>query len=152
VTYVPGEGGDDRLLAMLAEAIEAERAVPREFIEAGKRVFLPPDLDAELAMLVRDSEYELASTRSETAELHTLTFRSASVLIELAVGAEGLQGQLVPARHVRIEVELPDGVVGTATPDEVGHFTVRPMPAGRFRLRLRRDGENDVITTWITIA
>src|SRR5262249_14393961 len=142
---------DQRLLAMLVEALDAASAVPREFIEAGKEVYLPPDLDAELAKLIRDSQHELALTRAETAPLRTLTFASDSIVIELEVSSNGMQGQLVPPCRGRIEIEVRDGTVTSASSDETGYFAIPSVPKGRFRLRCRTDSENDTFTTWITI-
>ena len=68
---------DEEVLAALQQALRAQRAVPPEFIEAGKNAFAWHNIDAELAQLTydssRDAEYEL-SMRAEDASIRALTF------------------------------------------------------------------------------
>ena len=67
---------EDRLMAALAEALQAERDVPREFIDAGQAAFTWHSIDAELAALTFDSETETmaAAVRSAEAAPRFLTF------------------------------------------------------------------------------
>ena len=59
---------DDQLFAALKEAMRAARAVPPEFVEAGKSAYAWRNIDAELASLTYDSTRDLVpSVRSETA-------------------------------------------------------------------------------------
>jgi hypothetical protein len=142
---------DVALLGRLAEAWQAGQDVPADFVAAGKAVWRPPDLDAELAELVYDSRRELAGVRSDTAVLRALTFASATRTIELEVGDGALLGQLVPPAQCEIELEQADGVTAAATSDGLGYFTLPSVPRGPFRLRCRADAGTDVVTAWITI-
>lgn len=150
---------DEKLLAALAEAVRAARAVPRDFIEAGKAAYGWRTIDAELATMTYDSaagqaveqpEVALAGTRAEPAVLRALTFASARVVIELQIGPDGLLGQVAPPAPGRVQVQYADGATTHAAVDEVGWFEIRPAPATPFRLRLATGPGSDVLTGWIT--
>src|SRR5215510_1277571 len=83
------EGWDDEeVLAALQQALHAQRAVPPEFIEAGKNAFAWHNIDAELAQLTYDSTRDLElvpSVRTESASIRALTFSSPHLTIELEV-------------------------------------------------------------------
>ena len=145
-------GNDDAaLLAELDQAWYAVQRVPAEFIAAGRAVWVPPDLDAELAQLVYDSQREPALTRTQTARLRALTFASATQTIELEIGDGKLLGQLVPPVRVEIELEVHGGGTTVVTSDELGFFSIPHIPDGRFRLRCRVSATVDVVTSWIAI-
>ncbi|GLI02199.1 hypothetical protein [Phytohabitans aurantiacus] len=141
---------DDLLLRALGEAVRGGGAVPPEFVAAGRAAFSPPDLDAELAALIYDSEREPALTRTETATLRALTFAAPSLTIELELTPTGMTGQVVPPTSVAIEVHTASGETLTVTTDELGWFTVDRVPDGALRLRCRDRDRLDVVTTWIT--
>ena len=151
---VPESWDDDELFAELRHAIDARRAVPPEFVEAGKSAFAWHNIAAELAQLTYDSAHhpELAAgTRAEAASIRGLTFTSARLTIELEVSEDALLGQVVPAQAVTIEVQArEDGRTGLDS-DEIGCFTVQPIPPGPFRLLLRTAGGADVLTGWIVL-
>jgi hypothetical protein len=142
---------DEALLAELDEAWHAVLQVPPEFVAAGKAVWIPLDLDAELAELIYDSRREPAEVRTDTAALRALTFASPTQTIELEVAESGLLGQLVPPGRTLIEVQARDGTTVCATSDELGFFTIAQIPDGPFRLRYRTGAGVDVVTGWITI-
>ncbi|HEY1343491.1 MAG TPA: hypothetical protein VGF54_00725, partial [Streptosporangiaceae bacterium] len=67
---------DEEVLAALRQALHAERAVPPEFIEAGKNAFAWHNIDAELAQLTYDSTLDSSrelSLRAEAASIRALT-------------------------------------------------------------------------------
>jgi hypothetical protein len=150
---------DGQLLAMLGEALEAARDMPPEFVRAGKAVYRPPDLDAELAALIYDSERVLADhtarepalTRADTAALRELTFAASGLTIELEITGGGLLGQLAPQEPAVVEVQVQDGTTGRFAADELGCFTVQPVPRVPFRLRCRIGTRVDVLTSWISL-
>jgi hypothetical protein len=149
---MPDEWWDDdvRLLEELCIARAEALAVPASFVAAGKAVFVEPDLDAELAMLIFDSEHSAALTRADTAMLRGLTFTSATVTIQLELSSDGVLGQVEPATEVLVEVLDDDGVVASGTSDDLGFFEIHMVPRGRFRLRCR--GLNvDVVTSWVCL-
>jgi hypothetical protein len=150
---MPGGWWDDdaALVAKLDEAWSAAQQVPPEFIAAGKAVWTPRDIDAELAELIYDSEREPVAVRTDTAALRALTFASPAQTIELEVGDAALMGQLVPPCCAEIEVEVRDGTAMSATADEFGIFTVGCVPTAAFRLRCRTITGLDLLTNWIAI-
>ena len=145
---------DDRLLAALGQALKAREAVPEWFIETGKSAFAWHNIDAELAQLTYDSERDrraVAVLRSETASIRALTFTSAHLTLELEVTGNSLLGQALPPRAGELEIQTKAGVVSTTEVDEIGCFSVDPIPDCPFRLRCRTADGTDVLTGWITI-
>jgi hypothetical protein len=158
---------DDELLAELAEALRAEREVPGRLVEAGRALYTWRSIDAELADLaparltydsfVDDAALQgdevglFAVTRSETAALRSLTFAADDLSIELEVTADGVLGQLVPPQSATVQVVTPDQERHDVAVDDVGWFTIRPVPRARFRLTCRTVGGLSVVTDWINL-
>jgi hypothetical protein len=146
-------GDDDQLMAALREAMRAREAVPAWFVETGKNAFAWHNIDAELAQLTYDShsdERMAAVTRSETASIRALTFRSAQLSIELEVTEDSLLGQIIPPQGGTLEIHTTAGTM-TTTVDEIGFFEVEPKPDSSFRLHCRTPHGADVMTGWITL-
>ena len=141
--------GCRELLSMLVS-----EAVPAEFVEAGRNVFAWHNIDGELAQLAHDSLHGspdlAASTRSEPASVRSLTFTSPQLTIELEVTADSLLGQIVPIQVATIGLQTQADAETVITSDEIGCFSVYPMPHGPFRLRCRTAAGVDVLTSWIT--
>jgi hypothetical protein len=151
---VPDNWDDERLLPALKESLRARRAVPPEFIEAGKNAYTWHNIDAELAQLTYDSTRDLdnvPSLRSETASIRALTFTSAHLTIELEVSDDSLLGQAIPAREGTVEIHSRAGAITTIPVDRSGSFAIRPIPASPFRLRCHTAEGTDVLTGWITL-
>jgi hypothetical protein len=145
---------DEQLLAALRESIRARQAVPSWFIETGKSAYAWHDIDAELAQLTYDSSTDtgrLAAVRSETASIRALTFTSAGLSIELEVTEGCLLGQIIPPRGGTLEVHDKAAATTTSPIDEIGCFTVDPVPPSPFRLRFRTADGIDVVTGWVTL-
>lgn len=145
---------DDELLAALRHALAARQAVPADFVAAAKNAFAWHNIDAELAQLtydsIRDAGHAL-STRTEAASIRALTFTSGHLTIELEVGAESLVGQVVPAQAAMITIQPVTGGETDVQADEIGCFSIEPIPAGQFRLRCRSAAGVETITGWITL-
>jgi len=144
---------DERLLAALSEAMKARAAVPEWFIETGKNAFAWHNIDAELARLTYDSNEDRlpAVTRAETASIRSLTFTSEHLTLELEVTGNSLLGQIFPARAGVLEIHTRAGEISTTEVDEIGCFSVEPIPASPFRLRSSAPDGTHVMTGWITI-
>src|SRR3954451_11891577 len=130
---------DERWLADLREALQEARQVPRSVLEAGYSAYAWRTIDAELAELTYDSSTEdpaLAGARSQQAPLRALTFATGSVTLELQIEPPVLLGQVVPPQPGELLVSLGDGTSRTVPVDDLGCFTVDPIPAVPFRLRL----------------
>ena len=154
MSTVADSWNDEALLAALQQALDARRAVPPEFVEAGKSAFAWHNIDAELAQLtydsVRDTE-PAAATRAEAASIRALTFTSAHLTIELEVTEDSVLGQIVPVQAATIEVQAQDGPRSVIATDEIGCFSISPVPAGPFRLRCQAAASADILTGWITL-
>ncbi|MDP9849281.1 hypothetical protein [Streptosporangium lutulentum] len=152
---MPERWADDELLAELAAALHASDVVPRGFAEVGKAAFAWRNIDDELAELIFDSDLhdDLAAplTRAEPAPLRALTFVAPELTIELEVTEETLVGQLVPYQSIEVSVRVLSGQDITVTTDEVGCFTIRPIPASLFYLHCRTADGTSVSTSWITL-
>ena len=145
---------DDVLLAALREALAARDAVPASFVEAGKSAYAWHNIDAELAQLTFDSlrDAELtASTRSESASIRALTFQSARFTIEVEITDGALLGQLIPSQGGTAEMQTQAGHISATSIDEVGCFAIEPKPDSPFQLRVRTEGQADVVTGWLAI-
>lgn len=144
---------DDELLAALGEAIRAREEVPEWFVETGKNAYAWHNIDAELAQLTYDSSRDrdtVAMVRSEAASIRALTFTSTRLSIELEVTAGSLVGQIIPPQAGTLEVHTTAGVASSPV-DEIGCFSVTPIPNSPFRLRCRTEDGADVLTGWITL-
>jgi hypothetical protein len=143
---------DDQLLAALADAVRARRAVPYAFVEMGKGAYAWHHIDAELAQLIYDSGTDrIAAVRSEMASVRALSFASAHLSMELEVAEDCLLGQVIPPRAGTLEAQTAAGASTKTTVDEIGCFAVDPIPASPFRLRFRAADGTDVLTGWVTL-
>jgi hypothetical protein len=153
----PDEWTEEELLAELQAALRAEQEVPGALVDAGKGVWAWRSVDAELAALTYDSALEamaeqLVATRSEAATLRSLTYASQSLTIELEVTGDALLGQLQPAQPGLAQVQTRGGGVIPVEVDDVGWFTVRPVPRSPFRIACTtQDGSIRVVTPWIEL-
>jgi len=151
---VAKQWNDDEIMGRLAQAWQAADDVPADFIAAGKAAFAWRDIDSELAELVYDSalEEELSAVpvRAERAHLRAMTFTSTDLTIEIEITSESLLGQVVPMQDGEVEVITPAGKAQAGPIDDVGGFTIRPLPAGPFRLNCRTAG-GAISTSWLNI-
>lgn len=151
---MPDMWDDDQLLALLQDAMRESREVPPSFTEAGRNAFAWRGIDAELAQLTYDSELDqdaAAGVRAEAASIRALTFTSAHLSLELEVTEDSLLGQIIPPRSGTLEIHPRNDESTTTEVDELGCFSVGPIPPSPFRLRWRAPAGIDVMTGWITI-
>ena len=145
---------DDELLAALRDAVDARAAVPADFVAAARAAFAWHDIDAELAQLTYDStrDGDLAvATRTEAASIRALTFTSGRLTIELEVTSDALVGQVVPAQTATITVLPRIGAPAEVAADDIGCFTIEPIPLGQFRLRCVSADGVETLTGWVTL-
>lgn len=145
---------DDELLAWLAEAQAEAESVPRDFIEAGQAAYSWRNIDAELAELVYDSALEAhsgAPVRTEQAHLRALTFASSALTVEIEITGEALLGQVMPHQAGEVEVVTRAGSTQVEPIDDVGCFTIRPVPAGSFRMHCRTASGSVISTDWLSV-
>ena len=145
---------DEILLTALREALAARDAVPQAFLETARNAYAWHHIDAELAQLTYDSrhdtERELA-VRSESASIRALTFHSARFSVEVEITDDALLGQVVPPQRGTVEIQTLVGHTSAVEVDDVGCFAVEPKPDSPFRMRLRTEGQPDVLTGWLTL-
>ena len=143
------------LLGLLAEGPASGYDLARRFQEALGPVWPAqhPKIYAELARLTYDSNEDRlpAVTRAETASIRSLTFTSEHLTLELEVTGNSLLGQIFPARAGVLEIHTRAGEISTTEVDEIGCFSVEPIPASPFRLRCSASDGTHVLTGWITI-
>ena len=144
---------DEEIFAALRQAVRAREAVPFEFVEAGKSAFAWHNIDAELAQLTYDSmrDLEHASVRAEAATIRALTFTSARLTIDLEVTEDSLLGQVTPAQPAVIKVLPRAGGETAFAANEIGCFTIHPIPSGPFRLQCRTASGIEALTGWFTL-
>ena len=59
---------------------------------------------------------------------------------------------MIPTQVATVEVQAQAGGAATVvSSDEIGCFTIQPVPGGPFRLRFQAPGGIDVRTGWITL-
>jgi hypothetical protein len=141
---------DDELLEVLREALTTAREMPAGFVEAGKAAYAWRTIDAELAALTYDSAWEteeLSLTRSESAQLRTLTFASDGLTIELELTPHEVLGQISPPQAGTVRL-TPDNT--TLPIDDLGFFIVRPVPHHPFRVSCETTTGTTVLTGWIS--
>jgi hypothetical protein len=145
---------DDTLMEALRGALRARQAVPSWFVETARNAYAWHNIDAELAELTYDSSRDRdasASLRSESASIRALTFTSAHLTIELEIGEGALLGQIMPPREGTIDAQTQAGATIPAAIDEIGCFSIEPIPPGPFRLHCHTEDGTDVVTGWITL-
>ncbi|MFI5906324.1 hypothetical protein [Dactylosporangium sp. NPDC051541] len=136
---------DDRLLTDLGAAVKAAAAVPESFLAAGRAAFAWRTVDADLATLT-----EPAGALMRGAS-RVWTLSTGEVTIELEATEDALVGQVTPPAAGSIELTGRDAGTVTAPVDELGWFTLRPLPTGLFRLRLTPSIGSPVVTEWLTL-
>jgi hypothetical protein len=151
---MPDGWDDEQLWGALQEAMRARQAVPSWFVETGKNAYAWHNIDSELAQLTYDSRQdsgEATVMRAETASIRALTFTSAHLSLELEVTEGSVLGQIIPPRSGTLEIHPRSDASTTTEVDELGCFSVEPIPPSPFRLRWRTPDGTDVMTGWITI-
>lgn len=153
----------DTLLMELGGLLDRLDPVPPELIDRARQLFCWRSIDAELAELSFDSllDHDLAlAVRSGDGSVlgpRMLGFGAVvdgedlSIEVEVSAmdGQSTMIGQLDPAGARTIGVQARDGEVVEVPVDEVGRFSVRPVPSGPVRLQVEHAGRL-VQTTWVS--
>jgi len=145
---------DEELLGALREAVRARQQVPDEFVAVGKSSFAWHNIDAELAELTYDSIRDVADAvgvRTEAASIRALTFTSARLTIEIEVTQDALVGQIVPGQSAVVKIRFRSGGEADVTADDIGCFTIQPIPIEQFRLECQTADGIQALTGWIVL-
>jgi hypothetical protein len=144
---------DDELLEALRDALATGEAVPQAFVEAGKAAFVWRTIDAELAALTYDSDWDARTptlVRSESATLRSLTFASDGWTIEIELTPDGVLGQLDPPEAGTVTARDDSGELASAEIDDLGFFALRPVPTAPYRLVCSIESGITILTGWVT--
>jgi hypothetical protein len=57
----------------------------------------------------------------------------------------------VPPQAATVRIQPREGTETTVPADEIGCFSIRPIPAGPFRLHCKTAANTDALTGWITL-
>ena len=150
----PRHNGDDPLLAELAEARSAARAVPESMRVAARAAFAWRTVEEELELLVLAHDSALVTDGGDVRAAPSdgpreLTFRGAALSVELEVGAD-VMGQLVPPGPGRVTLAGPLAVLAEADADALGCFRLPRPESGPVRLVCRTD-DAAVTTGWLRL-
>ena len=151
----PRHNEDDPLLAELAEARSAARAVPESMRVAARAAFARRTVEEEeleLLVLAHDSAPG-TDARDVRAAAHDgpreLTFRGAALSLELEVAADVL-GRRVPPGPGRVTLTGTRAVLAEADADALGCFRLPRPECGPVRLVCRTD-DAAVTTGWLRL-
>ena len=142
---------DDLLADELAAVLRARSAMPASVLDAARAAFVWRDIDAELAVLRRDSVLEATAGVRGGAD-RQLTFEAAGLSVEVDVldGGRRVIGQIVPPQPGQVELEGPRARADAST-DRYGQFVVADVGGGPVRLRFRPVEGPGVVTDWMTL-
>jgi hypothetical protein len=148
----------EKLLEELRLLVNLVDPVPAEVTKFADAALGWRRIDAELAELLSDSALESAASAAairggESARSVTFRSRDLEIYLEIQTGDGGviILGQIAPAGHALVEVERDDESKLAATAaDDLGRFRVELAKAGRVRLRVTRDEQTPVETSWIS--
>ena len=141
---------DDALAAELGSLLRRSNPMPASILAAARGAFAWRTVDAELAVLRRDSLLEPTAGVRGGAD-RQLTFESGGVSVEVDVldGGRRIVGQVVPPQPGAIDVEGPH-VTSAAEADDYGQF-VLDVSNGPARLRFSGADGRSVVTDWVTL-
>lgn len=78
-----------------------------------------------------------------------MTFTSSTMSIEIEITHDALLGQIVPPAAGYVCAVERGGHTSVAQADTLGSFTITPIPAQPFRLRV--EGQTPTTSGWITL-
>ncbi len=144
---------DEELLTEVRRALRDDVPVPSHVIDAAKAVYAWRTVDAELAELAYDSAVheDLATVRSESASVRTMTFESGHLVVELGVADGSLVGQVVPAGSYGLVLRRPGRDPAPVTVDALACFRIEPLPDGPFSLLITTPEGVVVATDWVSL-
>ncbi|MEO8830641.1 carboxypeptidase regulatory-like domain-containing protein [Lapillicoccus sp.] len=151
---------DGRALATLRRIYEVGDPVPPSLLDRVKFAITLDDLEAEVAMLQRESLPELAGARSDDLlRARTVTFTSDTLTTMVTItplenDGVRLDGWAAPGAFLNVELRIGEQT-RHVTADEDGRFVFEHVDHGLAQLVLRqneaREGDHPVITPAIEI-
>jgi len=147
----PAPAEDARLLAELGQALGPD-PLPAGLIDRAGGLLALAGLDGELAELLEEAA-EPAGVRGAPDTGDRLLFEVAggAVAVELVLGRDRVEGQVIAGAPAEVALERPDGTAATATIDDLGRFGFDSVAAGPARLALRGGPTGPVTTDWFLL-
>jgi hypothetical protein len=147
----PLSADDAQLLADLGQALGRDD-LPAGLVARAEGLVAFMDVDRELVELLDMAAGETVGSRG-LAVSDRLSFELAdgTVSLELSLDGDVLEGQILSGEVVEVAVLRLDGEVATSTVDDLGRFSLRPVPAGPARLRLRDGSGRPLVTDWFLV-
>jgi len=149
----PGANADATLTKILRAMGATLDPVPDDFTTAAVAAYSLRTVDKELASLTYDSLDDVAPAARTPRSGRHLSFVGRHLSVEVEVGTDGLAGRLVPPAAADIEVRWPGGST-TVAADDLGDFSLSPIPTGPVSLRCQRrpsGGTSPTVTDWVTL-
>jgi hypothetical protein len=148
----------EKLLDELRLLVNQVDPVPAEVTKFADAALGWRRIDAELAELLSDTALESAASAAAVRggeRARSVTFRSSDLEIDVEIqkvaGSVTILGQLAPPGRASIEVQRDDeSKLASVEADELGRFRLELAEAGRVRLRVARDEQEPVETSWIS--
>ena len=142
-------------LTLVADRVDP---VPADVLNAARAALSMRDLDAQLALLMADSEVSegpvlVRDTQTLTPRMLSFGHPSSGVELELEIhpSSDGVRLLgLVTGSDGPLTVECDDTNIET-TPDALGRFTVANVPHGQLRLRVAAPDGTRVVTSRVTV-
>jgi hypothetical protein len=147
----PAATEDARLLAELGRALGPD-PLPAGLVARAEGLLALAGLDGELAELL-EAAAEPAGVRGTPDAADRLLFEVAggAVAIELVLGRDRIDGQVIAGAPSEVALERPGGAAAAATVDELGRFGFDSVAAGPARLALRGAPAGPVTTDWFLL-
>jgi hypothetical protein len=67
------------------------------------------------------------------------------------VGQDSLLGQIIPAQPATIRIQPREDAERALATDEIGCFSVQPIPSGQFRIHCHTEAGVGALTGWIAL-
>ncbi len=142
---------DARLLADLGQALGRDDP-PEGLVGRAEGLVAFMDVDRELVELLDAAAAEPVGSRGlGVSDRLAFELADGSVSLELSLDGHVLAGQILSGGVVEVTVLRLDGEVATSTVDDLGQFSLRPVPAGPVRLRLRDGSGRTLVTDWFLV-
>jgi len=109
------------------------------------------DVDRELVALLEDAGDLVGARGASTRERLAFELGDGSVSIELSSEGDSLVGQVLAGDMVEVGLETLDQEIAASSVDALGRFSLRPIPSGPARLRLKDGSGRPLATDWFLI-
>jgi hypothetical protein len=142
---------DDALLDELRAAVRQAGEPTPAMIAAGRAAISWATVDAELAVLTRDSWVDDAvGVRGASSAPRELVFETKQLSVEIEQEPDCLVGQLVPPSDGEVVLLTPGGELARVEADELGRFRFDGPVTGRVRLRCSTSS-GALLTDWMRL-